>query len=74
MMKMLKRLVIVGVLAMIDEGETDWKVIAIDARDPLAASLNDIADVDKAMPGFLAATRSWFRYYKVPDITCSSRD
>ena len=38
---------------MIDEGETDWKVIAIDVNDPLAENLNDINDVDRIMPGFL---------------------
>lgn len=29
-----------GVLAMIDEGETDWKVIVIDVTDPHAAEMN----------------------------------
>ena len=31
-----------GVLALLDEGETDWKVIAIDTKDPLAKQLNGI--------------------------------
>jgi len=53
-------------MALIDEGETDWKVIAIDATDPLASSLNDIADVEKLMPGILKATNEWFRIYKIP--------
>ncbi|TPP60463.1 Inorganic pyrophosphatase [Fasciola gigantica] len=57
---------ILGILAMIDEGETDWKVIAINANDPMAEKFNNISDVDKHMPGFLKATRDWFRYYKVP--------
>ena len=35
------------------QGETDWKVMAIDVTDPLAENLNDIQDVDKVMPGFL---------------------
>jgi len=56
-----------GVLAMLDEGETDWKVIAVDVNDPLAPQLNDINDVEKLMPGFLKATLEWFKYYKVPD-------
>ena len=29
-----------GILAMIDEGETDWKVIAINVDDPDAANYN----------------------------------
>lgn len=31
---------VLGVLAMIDEGETDWKVIAINVDDPEAKDLN----------------------------------
>ncbi|CAM9370561.1 unnamed protein product, partial [Discosporangium mesarthrocarpum] len=33
-----------GCLAMIDDGELDWKVIAVDVEDPLAAQLNDVQD------------------------------
>ena len=36
-----------AVYAMIDEGEVDWKVIAIKADDPKAASVNDVADVER---------------------------
>ena len=32
---------------MIDDGELDWKIIAINADDPKAASLNDIEDVER---------------------------
>jgi inorganic pyrophosphatase len=31
---------VLGVMAMLDEGETDWKVLAIDIKDPLAAKMN----------------------------------
>lgn len=31
---------VLGILAMIDEGETDWKVIAINVDDPDAANYN----------------------------------
>uniref|UniRef100_A0A914W942 Inorganic pyrophosphatase n=1 Tax=Plectus sambesii TaxID=2011161 RepID=A0A914W942_9BILA len=57
---------ILGALAMVDEGETDWKLIAIDVTDPLADKLNDIDDVEKYMPGLLRATVEWFRIYKIP--------
>lgn len=107
-----------GVLAMIDDGELDWKVrlprlrclwvvglggrgmqalgwlvgsnrvvlryqaahhpyshstpqphqiIAINAADPLANELNDIADVEKKLPGVVSGIREWFRWYKTPD-------
>jgi len=58
---------VLGTVALIDEGETDWKVLAIDVNDPLAAELNDVNDIEKHMPGFLAATVEWFRVYKMPD-------
>jgi len=61
-----KQVKILGVIAMIDEGETDWKIVCIDRNDPLAGQLNDIGDVEKVMPGYLEATRDWFRIYKFP--------
>lgn len=62
-----KQVKVLGAMALLDEGETDWKVITIDVNDPLAAQLNNIDDVEKHMPGFLAATNNWFRVYKIPD-------
>jgi len=58
---------VLGVLAMIDEGETDWKLLAINTDDPLAKQMNDLDDVEKVLPGYLKATVEWFRLYKVPD-------
>jgi len=58
---------VLGTLAMIDEGETDWKMLAIDVTDELAPKLNDIEDIETHMPGFLAATIEWFKIYKMPD-------
>lgn len=58
---------VLGVFALVDEGETDWKVIAIDVNDPLAKQLNDIEDVDRLKTGLLKATHEWFKIYKVPD-------
>ena len=52
---------ILGTIALIDEGETDWKVIAIDVEDPAADQLRDISDVDKFFPGLLRATVEWFK-------------
>jgi len=31
---------VLGTMLLIDEGETDWKIIAIDVTDPLAEKLN----------------------------------
>lgn len=58
---------VLGVLAMIDDGELDWKVIAINKDDALAAELSDIGDVEKKCPGTISGIREWFRWYKTPD-------
>jgi inorganic pyrophosphatase len=58
---------VLGVMALLDEGETDWKVLVISPEDPLAAKLNDIDDVKTHCPGLIEATRDWFRNYKIPD-------
>lgn len=56
-----------GALAMIDDGELDWKIICIATSDPLAAKLNDVEDVEREMPGELTKILEWFRDYKTPD-------
>jgi inorganic pyrophosphatase len=61
-----KEVKVLGVMALIDEGETDWKVLVIDVNDPLAEKLSDIGDVHAHLPGFTMATYEWFRTYKMP--------
>lgn len=63
----IKQVKVLGVMALLDEEETDWKVIVIDINDPLASKLNDIEDVERHLPGLLRATNEWFRIYKIPD-------
>ncbi|RHZ88504.1 hypothetical protein Glove_22g77 [Diversispora epigaea] len=62
-----KQVKVLGIMALLDEGETDWKVIVIDINDPLAKKLNDIEDVERHLPGLIRATNEWFRIYKIPD-------
>ncbi|POW09971.1 hypothetical protein PSTT_06417 [Puccinia striiformis] len=62
-----KQVKVLGVMALLDEGETDWKVIVVDVNDPLAPKLNDIEDVERHLPGLIRATNEWFRIYKIPD-------
>lgn len=53
---------VLGVLALIDEGETDWKIITVSEASPLAwKSLQDVpADI-------LKKVTDWFRLYKTFD-------
>ncbi|KAF9947552.1 Inorganic pyrophosphatase [Modicella reniformis] len=62
-----KHVKVLGIMALLDQGETDWKVIVIDINDPLANKLNNIEDVERHLPGLIRATNEWFRIYKIPD-------
>ncbi|KAL4525593.1 hypothetical protein Ndes2437A_g04043 [Nannochloris sp. 'desiccata'] len=53
--------------AMVDEGEVDWKIIAIRTDDPNAAEVNDVEDIERVFPGELEKIRTWFTNYKIPD-------
>jgi len=55
---------VLGTYAMIDEGETDWKILAIDVNDPDAAKLNDSKDVPKELQDRIF---TFLRDYKIPD-------
>ncbi|KAJ1667968.1 inorganic diphosphatase activity protein [Coemansia sp. RSA 1813] len=61
------RVKVLGVVALIDDGETDWKVIALRSDDPLASKVHSVDCLEKYMPGLLNATIDWFTKYKVPD-------
>lgn len=58
---------VLGILAMIDEEETDWKVVAIKLSNPLSEKVNNIGDVDVHFPGMTDRIREWFRMYKTAD-------
>jgi len=58
---------VLGCLSMIDDGELDWKVIAINAEDEHAGAINDVDDIEKFYPGTDSGIREWFRWYKTPD-------
>mmetsp|Transcript_13013 Transcript_13013/g.42906 ORF Transcript_13013/g.42906 Transcript_13013/m.42906 type:complete len:312 (-) Transcript_13013:167-1102(-) len=61
------RVKVLGVLGMIDDGETDWKMFVVRTDDPLASKLNDIDDLERELPGCVNALREWLRVYKVPE-------
>jgi len=58
---------ILGVLAMIDADETDWKVLTIAMDDDKAPNLHDLVDLDAHYPGLLHATTHWLRMYKTAE-------
>lgn len=58
---------VLGTLALLDEGETDWKILAVNAADEKAALVNDIVDVEAHYPGIVGEVREWFRVYKTAE-------
>lgn len=59
---------VLGALAMLDGGETDWKVLAVRTDDPLAERVSDIAsNAPDSVLKAADAIREWFRTYKIPE-------
>ncbi|RZF41550.1 hypothetical protein LSTR_LSTR000264 [Laodelphax striatellus] len=57
---------VLGALGLVDDGEMDWKVIAIDVTDPLAKKLEDVSDLSK-LGNVVPTYFKWFKYYKYAD-------
>jgi len=55
---------ILGTYAMIDAGETDWKVVVIDVNDEHASKFNDVGDIPKDKTDVVF---KFLRDYKIPD-------
>jgi inorganic pyrophosphatase len=59
---------VLGVFALIDEGETDWKLLAIAANNPKFSKINSVEDIHRELgPSYLQGVLDWFRYYKTTD-------
>ena len=60
--------VVLGSLELIDEGETDHKIIVIRATDPRANfRYTSDADIEQHFPGVLAKLVDWLKMYKTSD-------
>jgi len=57
---------IFGILGLIDGGETDWKVIVMNATEADERGINTLDDLKEEYPGILETVRKFFRVYKVP--------
>ncbi|KAM0687013.1 inorganic pyrophosphatase [Conglomerata obtusa] len=57
---------VLGGLALLDDGECDWKIVVIDVKDSKSNLVNNIEDVEREFPGLLMKTKEWFRDYKIP--------
>jgi len=57
---------ILGILAMLDGGETDWKVIVMNSKEAAEKSIDTLEDLRSEHPGTLEAVQRFFTVYKVP--------
>eukprot|EP01132_Coremiostelium_polycephalum_P004515 gene4515-5630_t len=63
----IKQVKVLGALALIDEEETDWKVIALDIENPIASKVNNLKDLESVQPGTLSKIQHWYQVYKVAE-------
>eukprot|EP00928_Gymnodinium_smaydae_P006222 TRINITY_DN1217_c0_g1_i1.p1 TRINITY_DN1217_c0_g1~~TRINITY_DN1217_c0_g1_i1.p1 ORF type:complete len:825 (-),score=209.87 TRINITY_DN1217_c0_g1_i1:285-2759(-) len=61
------RVKILGVIAMIDADETDWKILALAVDDDKAPAIQDLNDLDAHMPGVTQALTNWLQMYKTAE-------
>jgi inorganic pyrophosphatase len=58
---------VLGSLGLIDQGEIDWKILAMEVHEAEAAGVSSIADYDRVYPGAVSDVREWFRTIKTFD-------
>ena len=58
---------VIGSLCFIDEGEIDWKLIAVEASYAKEHGIRDEVSFGQKHPGGINAVREWFRTYKTYD-------
>ena len=58
------RVLVLGSLALVDDDETDWKLLVVNVDDPAAPAWRDVSDVPVERVNEL---REWFRNYKTAE-------
>lgn len=58
---------ILGSLELIDEGETDHKILMIRSTDPHFDQIDDMTDLERVKPGITAKLDDWLISYKTSD-------
>lgn len=61
------QLKIIGCIAMIDQGEMDWKIIGININDPCAEKYNDVHDIQNIQDKTLETLIDFLENYKIPE-------
>lgn len=61
------RVKVLGSLALIDEGETDHKIIVLREDDLSFDRINSMSDYEREFPGTTARLIDWMKNYKTSD-------
>jgi len=59
-----QRVRVLGALALVDDGETDWKLLVVDVDSPDVPSWKDVGDIPVER---VSEVREWFRMYKTAE-------
>ncbi len=54
----------IGMLRMIDQGEEDFKILAVQKKNPRFDTITDVADLEKFQPHLLKEISHFFETYK----------
>merc|ERR1711964_328141 len=58
---------VLGVLALVDSGETDWKLLVVRVDNPDFKGINTLAELKKSpYSGEITAIHDWLKNYKLP--------
>eukprot|EP00299_Pterocystis_sp_00344_P013804 c6802_g1_i1.p1 GENE.c6802_g1_i1~~c6802_g1_i1.p1 ORF type:complete len:261 (+),score=63.84 c6802_g1_i1:47-829(+) len=55
---------LLGALCLIDQGEVDWKILAVQTHHPSFDAIDDIDGVHRVYPKLVPSIREWLRSYK----------
>ena len=55
---------VLGSLCLIDQGELDWKILAINADEAKERRIKNLEDFNRLCPGAIKEIQEWFRIYK----------
>jgi len=54
---------VIGSLELIDEGETNHKILCITLNDPDASAIHSMEDLERVKPGYLDHLCDWLKRY-----------
>lgn len=57
---------VLGAIGLIDNNETDWKILVIDNENPMAPEVDNISNIEEKFPTLLKTTIDWLQIYKYP--------